>query len=70
MELRARGLVPNSYSLVSWEYKNRLHIHECGIWETGHYNYVLEIMRLRSLMGIHKSEPDIYIGFSSALHLQ
>jgi hypothetical protein len=25
---------------------NRAQIHECGNWETGHYNSVLEIMRL------------------------
>ncbi len=34
--------------------------------ETEHYNSVLEI----TSPGIHKSEPDIYIGFSPALHLQ
>jgi hypothetical protein len=32
------------------------------------YNYVLEITV--SFLGIHKWEPDIYIGFSPALHLQ
>jgi hypothetical protein len=32
-------------------------------WETEHYNSVLEIQ-------IHLWEPDIYIGFSPALHLQ
>ena len=37
-------------------------------WETGHYNYVLEITV--SFLGMQKWEPDIYIGFSSALHLQ
>jgi len=34
---------------------------ECGNWETKHYN---------SVLGIHKSEPDICIGFSWALHMQ
>ncbi len=47
----------------SWEYMNRSQIHECGNWETEHYNYVLEIMR-----------PRLFIsritGFSPALHLQ
>jgi hypothetical protein len=37
-------------------------------WETEHYNSVLEITV--SFLGIHKWEPDIYIGFSPALHLQ
>jgi hypothetical protein len=37
-------------------------------WETGHYNSVLEITV--PFLGIHKWEPDIYFGFSSALHLQ
>jgi hypothetical protein len=37
-------------------------------WETEHYNSVLEISV--SFLGIHKWEPDIYIGFSPALHLQ
>jgi hypothetical protein len=36
-------------------------------WETEHYNYVLEITV--SFLGIHKWEPDIYIGFSPTLHL-
>ncbi len=46
---------------------NPSQIHECGDWETEHYNSVLEISRLR-ILGIHISEPDIYIGFSPALH--
>jgi hypothetical protein len=33
-----------------WEYINRSHIHECGKWETEHYNSVLGIMRLRSFI--------------------
>ena len=33
-----------------------------------YYNSVLEITV--SYLGIHKWEPDIYIGFSPALHLQ
>jgi hypothetical protein len=37
-------------------------------WETKHYNSVLEITF--SFLGIYKWEPDIYIGFSPALHLQ
>jgi hypothetical protein len=37
-------------------------------WETEHYNSVLEINVL--FLGIFTWEPDIYIGFSSALHLQ
>jgi hypothetical protein len=50
---------------------NRSQIHECGNWETEHYNSVLKITRPCSLfLGIHKLEPDIYIEFSPALHLQ
>jgi hypothetical protein len=43
---------------------------ECRNWETEHYNSVLEITF--SFLGIHVHiwELDIYIGFSSALHLQ
>jgi hypothetical protein len=55
----------------SWEYINRSQLHKCGNWETEYYNFVLEIMRPRRfILGIHKSEPDIYIWFSPALHLQ
>jgi hypothetical protein len=39
-----------------------------AVWETEHYNSVLEI--IVSVLGIPTWEPDIYIGFSSALHLQ
>jgi hypothetical protein len=40
-------------------------------WETEHYFSVLEITRLHSFFsGAHKWEPDIYSGFSPALHLQ
>jgi hypothetical protein len=42
-----------------WVYRN---------WETEYYNSVLEITV--SFLGIHNWEPDIYIGFSPALHLQ
>ncbi len=45
-----------------------LWVEEVKNWETGHYNSVLEITV--SFLGIHKWEPDIYIGFSLALHLQ
>ncbi len=38
------------------------------MWKLGdrHYNSVLAV----SFLGIHKSEPDIYIGFSMTLHMQ
>ena len=49
-------------------YINLSQIYECGSWETEHYNPGLEI--IGSFLGIHKWEPDIYIGFSSALHLK
>ncbi len=41
---------------------------ECRNWETDYYNSVLEITV--SFLGIHKWEPEIYIGFSQVLHLQ
>jgi hypothetical protein len=47
---------------------NLSQIYECRNWETEHYNSVLEITVL--FLGIHKWEPDIYFGFSPALHLQ
>ncbi len=52
----------------SWKYINLSQIYECRNWETEHYNSVLEITV--SFPGIHKWEPDIYIRFSPALHLQ
>jgi hypothetical protein len=55
----------------SWEYMNRSQVYECGNWETEHYDSVLEITRQGSfILEIHKSEPDIYIGSTPALHLQ
>ncbi len=39
-----------------------------GTGGTEHYNSVLEITV--SLLEINKWEPDIYIGFSPALHLK
>ncbi len=52
-----------------WEYMIRSQIHECGYLETELYNSGLEITRPHSFIsGIHKSEPDIYIGFLPALH--
>ncbi len=38
------------YSRPSWEYKNRSQIHECGNWETEHYNSVLVRTRLQSFI--------------------
>jgi hypothetical protein len=49
-------------------YINLSQIYESRNWETEHYNSVLQIVV--SFLGIHKWEPDIYIGFSPALHLQ
>ncbi len=45
-------------------YINLSQIYEYRNWETEHYDYVLEITV--SFLGIHKWEPDIYIGFSLA----
>jgi hypothetical protein len=50
------------------ELSNLSQIYECRNWETEHFNSVLEITV--SFLGIHKWEPDIYIGFSPALYLQ
>ncbi len=47
---------------------NLSQIYECWNCETEHYNSVLEITV--SFMVIHNCEPNIYIGFSPALHLQ
>jgi hypothetical protein len=58
---------PHSQFLNSctWEYINHSQIHECGNWETEHHNSVLEITSPTvSFMVVHKSETDIYIGFS------
>ncbi len=54
----------------SWKFINLSQIYECRTrnWETEHYNYCLEVSV--SFLGIHKWEPDIYIGFSPALDLQ
>jgi hypothetical protein len=45
-------------------------MHECGNWEAENYKFVLEIGHIVLFLGIHKPEPDIYIGFSPAFHLQ
>ncbi len=50
----------------SWIYINLSQIYKCRNWETEQYNSVLEIAV--SYLGIHKWEPDIYIGCSPALH--
>jgi hypothetical protein len=51
-----------------WKYINLSQINEYRIWETEHYNSVLEITV--SFLGGHKWESDICIGLSLALHLQ
>jgi hypothetical protein len=49
-----RSLVPNSYIHVSvidfYIFQNRSQIHECGNWETEHYNSVLKITRSRGFI--------------------
>jgi hypothetical protein len=52
----------------SWKNINLSKIYECRNWVTEHYNSVLEITV--SFLGIHKRDPDLYIGFSLALFLQ
>ncbi len=54
--------------ILEIQYINLSQIYECRNWETEHYNSVLEITV--SFLGIHKWEPGIYVGFSSALYLQ
>jgi hypothetical protein len=51
--------------LENYRYINLSHIYVRRNWETEHCNSVLEIKV--SFLGIHKWEPDIYIGFSPAL---
>ncbi len=53
---------------IKGKYINLSQIYECQNLEAEHYNSVLEITV--SFLEIHKWEPDIYIGFSLALHLQ
>jgi hypothetical protein len=48
--------------------KSLTDMYECRNWETEHYNSVLDLTV--SFLGVHKWEPDIYIGLSLALHLQ
>ncbi len=53
----------------SWEYINRSQIHECGNWETDHYNFVLEIRRPHSFISGNTqigTRHLFYIGFSLA----
>jgi hypothetical protein len=47
---RSAYLAASKYAGRSWEYINRSQIHECGNWETEHYNSVLEITRTRSFI--------------------
>ncbi len=57
----------------SWKYINLSQIYEYRNWETDHYNSVLEIKRLHSLISGNTymgTQPDIYIEFSPALHSQ
>ncbi len=49
-------------------YNSLADIYECRNWETEQYNSGSEITV--SFRGKHKWEPDIYIEFSQALHLQ
>jgi hypothetical protein len=58
------------YADRSWEYINRPLIHECGNWETEHYNSVLEITRSSTVSFLEILKSEIYIGLSPALYLQ
>jgi hypothetical protein len=51
-------------SRIFWKYINLSQIFECRNWETEQYDSVVEITV--SFLRIHKWEPAIYIGFSSA----
>jgi hypothetical protein len=79
MYLRVIYIFPESFCLFGYSeisipilgIYNLSHIHECENLETEHYNSILEITSPTvSFLGIHKLEPDIYIGFLPALHLQ
>ncbi len=59
------SLVAAKQADQSWEYINLSQLHECGNWETDHYNYVLEITGPRSFIS-----GNTYIRFLPALHLQ
>jgi hypothetical protein len=59
---------PESAHIFSCSMLNRQKIYKSLTEQTEHYNSVLELTV--SFLGIHKWEPDIYIGFSQALHLQ
>jgi hypothetical protein len=60
-KMKLRGLVPNSYIHVSvsdfYIFQDRSRIHECGNWETEHYNSFLEITRLRSFISGNSHQP-------------
>ncbi len=46
-------------------------VYECRNWERYHFNSVFANKKTaHSCLGIHNWEPDIYIGFAPALHLQ
>ncbi len=62
------SLQQNRQTMQSWKYINLSQLYECRNWETEHCKFVLEITV--SFLWIHKWEPDIYIEFSPALHLQ
>jgi hypothetical protein len=47
---RSAYLAAAKYADRSWEYINRSQIHECGNFETEHYNSVLEITRSHSFI--------------------
>jgi hypothetical protein len=49
---RSASLATAKQADQSLEYINCSQIHECGNWETEHYNSVLEIMRLFSFLFI------------------
>ncbi len=55
----------------SWEYVNHSQIHECGNWETEHYNSVLEITSPRSIIsGITLIGTRHFYWILTALNLQ
>ncbi len=74
-EMKLRGLLPNS-TFMSWEYINRINRSQIQYMnvEIGRQNIEIQFWKKRgcavSFLGTHKSEPDIYIGFSTALDLQ
>jgi hypothetical protein len=54
----------------SWEYINRSQIHECGNWETEHYNSVLEITRSSFIWEYVNMNQTFFISFAAVFRIR